>query len=120
MKLRLAFAALAALGLSTAVTTIAAKAQGLVDPSREGYLEAFKGKKVAFVPISMGFDLAQAWSSQLEGQAKELGYEYIVRDPNWSTDAGAQAIKAIKGEVVSVHVIARPHADVEAVLPKKK
>ena len=36
-----------------------------------------------------------------------------------ATDAGAQAIKAIKGEVVSVHVIARPHADVEAVLPKK-
>jgi ethanolamine utilization protein EutM len=37
-----------------------------------------------------------------------------------STDAGAQAIKAIKGELVSVHVIARPHSDVEAVLPKKK
>ena len=36
-----------------------------------------------------------------------------------ATDAGAQAIKAIKGDLVSVHVIARPHADVEAVLPKK-
>ncbi len=36
-----------------------------------------------------------------------------------ATDAGAQAVKAMKGEVVSVHVIARPHADVEAVLPKK-
>ena len=37
-----------------------------------------------------------------------------------TTDAGAQAIKAIKGDLVSVHVIARPHSDVEAVLPKKK
>ena len=37
-----------------------------------------------------------------------------------ATDAGAQAVKAIKGELVSVHVIARPHSDVEAVLPKKK
>ena len=36
-----------------------------------------------------------------------------------ATDAGAQAVKAMKGEVVSVHVIARPHPDVEAVLPKK-
>src|SRR6059036_3548928 len=36
-----------------------------------------------------------------------------------ATDAGAQAIKALKGEVVSEHVIARPHAEVEAVLPKK-
>ena len=37
-----------------------------------------------------------------------------------ATDAGAQAIKAINGELVSVHVIARPHPDVQAVLPKKK
>ena len=36
-----------------------------------------------------------------------------------ATDAAAQAIKAIKGELASVHVIARPHADVEAVLPKR-
>ena len=35
-------------------------------------------------------------------------------------DAGAQAVKAIKGEVASVHVIARPHAEVDVVLPKKK
>ncbi len=37
-----------------------------------------------------------------------------------AVDAGAQAIKAIKGDLVSVHVIARPHGDIEAVLPKKK
>jgi len=27
-----------------------------------------------------------------------------------ATDAGAQAIKAIKGDLISVHVIARPHS----------
>ncbi len=37
-----------------------------------------------------------------------------------AVDAGAQAIKAIKGDLVSVHVIARPHGDIEAVLPRKK
>ncbi|RME94077.1 MAG: BMC domain-containing protein [Verrucomicrobia bacterium] len=37
-----------------------------------------------------------------------------------ATDAGAQAVKAIGGELVSVHVIPRPHQDVDAVLPKKK
>jgi microcompartment protein CcmL/EutN len=37
-----------------------------------------------------------------------------------ATDAGAQAIKSVGGELVSVHVIPRPHQDVEAVLPKKK
>lgn len=35
-----------------------------------------------------------------------------------ATDAGAQAARAA-GEVVSVHVIARPHDDLGAVLPKK-
>ena len=37
-----------------------------------------------------------------------------------ATDAGAQAVRNIKGELVSVHVIARPHDDVSTVLPKKK
>ena len=35
-----------------------------------------------------------------------------------ATDAGAAAAKRI-GELVSIHVIPRPHADVEMILPKK-
>ena len=37
-----------------------------------------------------------------------------------ATDAGAQAVKAMKGDLVSVHVIARPHSEVEQVLPKRR
>lgn len=37
-----------------------------------------------------------------------------------ATDAGAQAVRNMKGELISVHVIARPHDDVGTVLPKKK
>ena len=36
-----------------------------------------------------------------------------------ATDAGAAAARRV-GELVSVHVIPRPHADVERVLPKGK
>ena len=36
-----------------------------------------------------------------------------------ATDAGAAAAQRI-GELVSVHVIPRPHADVEFILPKLK
>jgi len=86
----------------------AARADGLVDPSRAGYLDAFKGKKVAFLPISMGFDLTQAWSSQLEKQAKDLGYDYTVRDPNWSTDAGAQALTQLISEKPDIIVVHNP------------
>ena len=35
-----------------------------------------------------------------------------------ATDAGAAAAEKV-GELVSVHVIPRPHADVEMILPKK-
>jgi ethanolamine utilization protein EutM len=37
-----------------------------------------------------------------------------------ATDAGAQAVRNMKGDLVSVHVIARPHDDVTTVLPKRK
>jgi microcompartment protein CcmL/EutN len=36
-----------------------------------------------------------------------------------ATDAGAAAAQKV-GEVVSTHVIPRPHADVEKILPKLK
>jgi ethanolamine utilization protein EutM len=36
-----------------------------------------------------------------------------------ATDAGAAAANKI-GEVISVHVIPRPHAELEAILPKTK
>ena len=36
-----------------------------------------------------------------------------------ATDAGAAAAERV-GELVSVHVIPRPHIDVEGILPKRK
>ena len=36
-----------------------------------------------------------------------------------ATDAGAEAAKRV-GELVSVHVIPRPHSEVEVILPKSK
>ena len=36
-----------------------------------------------------------------------------------ATDAGAAAAQRIGGEVIAVHVIPRPHADTELLLPKR-
>jgi ethanolamine utilization protein EutM len=36
-----------------------------------------------------------------------------------ATDAGAAAAEKV-GELISVHVIARPHAEVDAILPKDR
>ena len=36
---------------------------------------------------------------------------------NAATDAGAAAVQRVGGELVAVHVIPRPHQDLEAVFP---
>jgi ethanolamine utilization protein EutM len=71
--------------------------------------------------------MLKAANVQLVGPVTQVGDALVttmvvgdVAAVKAATDAAAQAIKAIKGEIVSVHVIARPHQDIEVVLPKKK
>src|SRR6476620_2485434 len=50
------------------------------------------GKRVALVPMAMGFDLAQGWAAYLKREVEGWGGTFETRDPNWSIEAGAQAI----------------------------
>lgn len=75
------------------------------DAATADYYGALKGKKVGFVPISMGFDLTQGWLAGMQRQADELGYEIIVRDPNWSVESGIQAITSLIEEAPDLLVI---------------
>jgi ribose transport system substrate-binding protein len=96
---------MAAATLFAASATIAAEYD---DGLSNGYYQKLKGKKVAFVPITMGFDLTQGWYAAMKRQADELGYEIIVRDPNWSIDAGAQALSQLideKPDILIFHAI---------------
>lgn len=70
--------------------------------------------------------MLKAANVELAGQMMQVGNALVtsvvtgdVAAVKAATDAGAQAAKAIGGEVVSVHVIARPHEDIGTVLPKK-
>src|ERR1700744_3827207 len=62
------------------------------DPGPAAYAQAMKGKRVMLVPLAMGFDLAQGWAAYLKKEVDAWGGTFETRDPNWSTDAGAQAI----------------------------
>ena len=60
------------------------------------------------VPMAMGFDLAQGWAHFLKKEVDGFGGKFETRDPNWSIEAGAQAItEAIasdpKPDVLVVH-----------------
>lgn len=71
--------------------------------------------------------MLKAANVELAGPMQQVGSALVtavvvgdVAAVKAATDAGAQAVKSIGGELVSVHVIPRPHQDVEVVLPKKK
>src|SRR5689334_13599688 len=86
----------------------AAMADGIDDTYRTAYQDAFKGKKVAYVPLSMGIDVAEAWTAVWKAQAAQLGYTLEIRDPNWSASVGAQAVEDLIGEKVDVIIIQNP------------
>ncbi|MGE0242046.1 MAG: sugar ABC transporter substrate-binding protein [Parvibaculaceae bacterium] len=62
------------------------------DPGPAAYKAAMEGKRVVLVPMAMGFDLAQGWSAILKREVEGFGGVFETRDPNWSVEAGAQAI----------------------------
>lgn len=88
------FASAMALGLAAFVGTSAPVAAQETSQSA-GFYESLSGKRIGFVPIAMGFNETQAWRTAMERQAETLGYEVIVRDPNWSIEVGIQAINSL-------------------------
>ena len=96
------------LSAAVALGAGSALAQGIDDPTRAPYYDSFKGKRVAYVPVAMGFDLTEGWADGLRTALEPLGVTFDVRDPNWNTDAGAQAITALIAEKPDVIVVHNP------------
>ena len=92
------------IALST-VTSVMAQGKGLDEPFRDGYKKALAGKTVGYIPVAMGFDLAQGWYNGLKSELEAAGMKVVARDPNWNTNAGAQAFTALIAEKPAVIVI---------------
>lgn len=97
---RLAFGAVLA-----ALSSTAATADVLDDGQNVQYYANMKGKKVVFVPQAAGIDNVEGYITAMRKQADALGYTVDVRDPNWNTDLGAQAISAAITEKPDVLVV---------------
>ena len=77
-----------------------------IQQMRTNYASRLKGKNVAFLPIAMGFDLTEGWAAVMKQQARELGFNLTIKDPNWSTDKQLEALTAIiaeKPDLIIVH-----------------
>jgi len=81
-----------AFALSGAVLAFGAPAMAQEDPGPAAYKSALEGKRVVMVPMAMGFDLAQGWAYYINREISAFGGVFETRDPNWSIEAGAQAI----------------------------
>jgi ribose transport system substrate-binding protein len=102
--LRICTRAVAALTAALVCVSVA-KADEFNDGLSVKYYETFKGKKIAFMPLSMGMDFVEGLYAEMKRQADALGYEIIVRDPNWSVDAGAQALNQLIDEKPDIIVM---------------
>src|SRR5471030_968737 len=110
-----------AIGFVIALTGVSvhALADGIDDPRRADYFKVFAGKTIAFVPVSMGIDLTEGWAAVMRKQADRLGMKLEIRDPNFSADAGAQAITSLISEKPDVLVVHNPDVQSYAKLLKR-
>ncbi len=93
--------------------------EGIDDPTRAPYYDSFKGKRIAFLPTAMGIDLTEGWAAGLREAFEPLGVTFDIRDPNFNTDAGAQALTALITEKPDVIVVHNPDVQSYARLLKK-
>jgi ribose transport system substrate-binding protein len=108
--------------LAAALALLAGSAlaqEGIDDPTRGPYYDSFVGKRIAYVPVAMGFDLTEGWAAGLKEALVPLGITFDIRDPNWSTDAGAQAITSLISEKPDVIVVHNPDVQSYARLLKR-
>ena len=99
--MKAAMAAMTALYLGAAGVAAEEYDDGQIKTTRA----ALAGKRVGFVPLSMGIDLGQVWLAALQREAQRFGYEIVVRESSWSVEAGAAAINQLIGEGVDLLVL---------------
>jgi len=90
------------------VTPSNSYAQQLEQTGRSTSLNAVKGKRVIFIPISQGFDLNQAWVAVWKRYAAQYGFKLDIRDPNMDTASGIRAITGAIAEKPDLLIVQNP------------
>jgi len=109
-------AAACATGLLCAAGAPAFAQKGLDEPFQGLFKKALEGKTVAYVPVAMNFDLTEGWFAVLKKGLEPYGMKVVVRDANWSTNAGAQAITTLISEKPAAIVVHNPDVQTYAKL----
>jgi len=86
---------------------------------RENFDGVFKGKTIAYLPITLGLPLTNIWNHVIKKEADELGMKFIMRDPNFDPAVMTQAMSAFIAERPDVLVVQNPSIQLLSKLSKK-
>jgi ribose transport system substrate-binding protein len=75
---------------------------------RSHALDSVKGKTLAWVPVGLGVPLTDEWTYVMQTRAEALGMKFIVRDPNWDSQAEARVVSSLIAEHPDVLVLHNP------------
>jgi ribose transport system substrate-binding protein len=104
----------------TAFTALPAAAQqGLDEPFQASFKAALAGKTVGYIPVAMNFDLTEGWYAGVKKELEPYGMKVIVRDANWSTNAGAQALTTLISEKPAAIIVHNPDVQTYAKLMQR-
>src|SRR5882762_9796898 len=104
------------IGLIAAMASPALAQKGLDEPFQGAFKESLAGKTVAYVPVAMNFDLTEGWFAGVKKELEPYGVKVIIRDANWNTNAGAQAVTSLISEKPAVIVVHNPDVQTYAKL----
>jgi ribose transport system substrate-binding protein len=102
-----------------AFAILPAAAQGLDEPFQASFKQALAGKTVAYIPVAMNFDLTEGWFAGVKKELEPYGMKVIVRDANWSTNAGAQALTTLISEKPAAIIVHNPDVQTYAKLMQR-
>ena len=107
------------IGLMTAACAPALAQKGLDEPFQAAFKQALAGKTVAYIPVAMNFDLTEGWFAGVKKELEPYGMKVVVRDPNWSTNAGAQALTTLISEKPAAIIVHNPDVQTYAKLMQR-
>jgi ribose transport system substrate-binding protein len=105
--------------LSAFASLPAAAQQGLDEPFQASFKAALSGKTVAYIPVAMNFDLTEGWFAGVKKELEPYGMKVIVRDANWSTNNGAQALTTLLSEKPAAIIVHNPDVQTYAKLMQR-
>lgn len=73
-----------------------------------------KGKRVAWVPVSMAHSLPAEWTRVMKQELGERGIDFVVRDPDYNADRQSQIVATLINEKPDLLILHNPNVQLLA------